>query len=219
MTKFKLILFLFFLLVFVQCKKEEISDNSIIAGYHDSSMFYKIQDSSHNINFQWDSLQVTQWATDTLLIEEGSSVYTLIFSLYRVNPDSLAQLPNNINYYPYTHFSVRSINSDPVMIRYITKKYYAGLGTVASFDFVKPIQKNAGIREDSMKTISNRELKFYEIPPPGGGSTLTNFDNGPWYNIHAVRYVGILINKKLGWIKLDLNNNYQPRILAYAIQK
>lgn len=219
MNKYTIISILFFLIIFTQCKKEDSSNNSIIAGYHDSSMFYKIEDSLHIANLQWDSLQVTQYSIDTLLLEEGTSVYPLIFSIYRVNLDSLAKLPSNTVYNQYTHFSIRCINSDPVMIKYVTKEYGAGLGTYASFDFVDPIQKNASINEDNMKNISKRDLNFFEILPPPGSSSLSDFDNGPWYDIHAIQFVGILINNKLGWIEIDINDTYQPRILAYAIQK
>ena len=198
------------LLVFSQCKKDKKPTNKIIAGYHDSSMKYEINGPIHSIDLQWDSSHTVQRGSDTLLLDNGSSVYALVFNVCRSDSSNNSKT---------THFAVHSINSDKIRMRYKIRKYYAGLGTVASFSFVKPINKDAIINEDSMLSISNRELMFYEKLPMGGSGTLFNYDNGSWYSINGVRYVGILVNDKLGWIKIDLSSRYHPKIISYAIQK
>ena len=41
---------------------------------------------------------------------------------------------------------------------------------------------------------------------------------GKWYYINTVKYLGIRLNNKYGWIEIDATNQKNPLITKFAIQ-
>ncbi len=54
---------------------------------------------------------------------------------------------------------------------------------------------------------------------PTQAGTLSGFTGGPWYNTRPIKYIGFRYKGRLGWIKVDRRDIFNPKFISYAIKK
>lgn len=195
-------------LTLVSCKKETPQQQSIIAGSYNNSDYHIQFDPPKTIEIQWDTMILYGHGMDSLDLDNDLQT-DVILSLNIINTDSLHLLQNQI---PDPFPSLRISGKGNISIAKVTEYAYAGLGTVAEFDYADTIAAGTVISQAlQWQNIAEKSLSIWGEHP----GSLPGLSFGPWYD-HAEAFIGFYINGHFGWIRLDTSDPYEPKILEIA---
>ena len=215
--KRSLLIPLFTLFILFSCKKEvpeiiedepKITATTVFAGVSDSTFYFFEFINPVEINITWDNLNLYGFGKDSIDINNDGN-FDLTFELSILNEDSLHLLTGMPSPFPYLRLD------NNIDIALYSESFYIGLGQTATATFADAI--DYGSRIDSIQNWEINPHSYIRMwnENPNNGMTPPF---GKWYYINTVKYLGIRLNNKYGWIEIDATNQKNPLITKFAIQ-
>lgn len=212
-------LFLLILVFFIAgCKKLNQPPSTVVILDNQSSS-WNITNFTPALNFNvhWDVNDLYGSAEDSLDID-GDNQFDIVFRLKLINQDSIHLLGGGMPN-PFPGFSAYCPNSSGWEMATEKELMYAGLGTVVTWYWIKPLIMGYDLtNHDVWKTSANI---WQENPIP------FQLSFGPWYSTQDIRYIGLKKNRTFGdiifplysWIELDCTDRQNPKIIRVAVHK
>jgi hypothetical protein len=203
------------LLIMAGCKKEDQTPSTLVT-LNDNSSSWNIKDfaPAYTFSVDWDPNNLYGSAQDSLDLDDDGQ-YDVAFHLNLLNQDSIHLLGGGTPS-PFPGFNAYSSGWE---IASEKELMYAGLGTVVTFYWIKPLMIGYDLtNHDVWKTSANI---WQENPIP------LQLSFGPWYSIQDIRYIGLKKNRTFGdivlplysWIELDCTDRQNPKIVRMAVHK
>lgn len=193
----------------------------IYAGIYDTSFFYHEFPTPILLNIKMDSNMLVADALDTIQLQLNNSSYELLVLLKIINQDSsfvINQMGTFIN------SRLDLLSYDNMNFAITREEYYIGLGATTTFDFISAYSYNEVIMSNtkwSAQLYNGNDVWFSmwdnPVNPPMWPA---GYNGGPWYVYGpSIRYIGFNYKGRLGWIKVDISDAYNPKFISYAIKK
>jgi len=206
----------FVLALFLGCAKErpeqaEISYTTAYAGDHDGSYFYHAPSNPIGLTPVYDSQNFYGFAEDSFDID-NDCLSDFIFSIKTINMDS-AHLIGPLTTRPYC--ALQALNQYQTVLKYTQ---FNNIGsqtyTTASIEAI-PLNHPIDLEARWLNQGNSNAIRFYRdsvfVPGPAA-------NNGAWFALNEVRYVGIKKNNLFGWIEIDMTDRKNPKIIRWARQ-
>jgi len=211
--KASLYYFLFILLIFSSCLKDD--DNKIVsAGIYDSDYIYHEFSPPLKVDLKLDTIKDDYFWNDSIDINQDG-IYELFIS-QRIHIPAESGSPT-FDHFPY----LRLITKSDLQIARKIDYYAVGHGQVNEIDWVDTLNYKTQINDNNDWTEGNDILSIWLVPPLGAPGTLPY---GTWFNLtNEEKYVGIRMKigkrYKYGWIKLNVISRDDIQFICYAIEK
>ena len=211
--KASLYYFLFILLIFSSCLKDD--DNKIVsAGIYDSDYIYHEFSPPLKVDLKLDTIKDDYFWNDSIDINQDG-IYELFIS-QRIHIPAESGSPT-FDHFPY----LRLITKSDLQIARKIDYYAVGHGQVNEIDWVDTLNYKTQINDNNDWTEGNDILSIWLVPPLGAPGTLPY---GTWFNLtNEEKYVGIRMKigkrYKYGWIKLNVISREDIQFICYAIEK
>ena len=210
----------FIFLGFIACGKEnndipnQDTTKYVIAGFYDTSYIYKQFQPEFFVTLNRVSC-LDMWGNDSLDINMDG-IYDLIFKIADINESSDENcFPESedstivVDYWPafYPFFSITLRDSFEILNHTTVDEYWS---YPTSFIDTLNSRDTINLRQNWK---SDQVLYFYNYNKPETGGY------GDWINLNSTKYLGFRFSKngvkKYGWIKIEKDDNFVFRELAY----
>lgn len=207
-------------LLIMSCLKNEETEEDIfycVAGYYDEGYEFHNFTSPIILNAKPDSTAYVMNDSIAISLLLNNTTENISVKISYVNPDSINIINEKDSFIIQ---NLKIISSDKIQFVIEEKSYYAGLGTCASFNFVRAYKNNDLIYSNENCSNANYPywLKMWE-KPTNNHSIILNYDGGSWYNLSGKHYIAFKYQGRLGWIEVDVSNRMHPKFIRYALMK
>ncbi|HKK69386.1 MAG TPA: hypothetical protein VJ946_14280 [Bacteroidales bacterium] len=199
---------------FFACEDEpdiDTPETKVLAGVHDSDMFYYEFNPPFQVDCQVDSGMVH--GQDSIDLDADGQYDFILSQRFFSDENDSAQ----INDYNYPYSRVRMENS--LEVARVTEVIYIGLGQTSDVFWIDTLSFEHRIDDIEEWSETNTSIEMWMVPPTEFWSSY-----GPWYGLtDSIQYMGIRMmsdsDYKYGWIKVQQSDRKELVILSYAFEE
>jgi hypothetical protein len=192
-------------------KNNDTTDDSVYAGIYDSTFDHYVFSPSKTVTIVWDGQDLYGFGSDSIDVD-GDGSFDLLIRLSSLNYDHIDLLSGD---YPDPFPSCRLEPKNGLTIAVYSESYPIGLGQTGQATFADTLGYGTNIsRLTSWRGQETSPVTLWGQNPGGAGKP----SFGGWYYTDDIRYVGIKMNGRYGWIEVRAIPPENPVFNSFALK-